>query len=84
MKVKKKTKEKILLGIILAGIFVMSSYYLSQKSGYFIDEGMTLFLSNAHYNGAVTSKSEYDFEDFLSTFVWRDTLTETIKNVWNA
>jgi hypothetical protein len=53
------------------------------KSGYYVDEGMTLFLSNGHYNGAVTSKSEYGINDFIATYIIRegDSVSDIFKNI---
>ena len=71
---QKKSVQTILLLIICLTSFFVSLLYINRKSGYHIDEGMTLFLSNAHYNGAVTSISEYGFLDFLDKFVFDDNL----------
>ena len=62
-------RNAVICGLIMAMSVLFSCMYINEKSGYYIDEGMTLFLSNGNYNGAVTSESEYGFVDFLNTFV---------------
>lgn len=74
-------KKQIVLGVLLALILALNVYYLQMKSGYFVDEGMTLFLSNGNYNGAVTSKSDSSLGDFLDEFVFKDSLSGTVSNV---
>lgn len=78
-----KTKEKIYLISILALVLALNCYYLSLKSGYYVDEGMTMVLANGTYNGTVTSKSEYGIGDFLSAYVFKsgDNLLDVISNV---
>lgn len=71
----------IILLVILLGISLTGSFYLQKKSGYYVDEGMTLFLANGQYNGGVTTQSEFGFQDFLKEYVWKDTLSETVSNV---
>lgn len=77
------TKSHIILGILLILILFVNIHYLRLKSGYFVDEGMTLYLSNGNYNGAVTSKSDSTLYDFFDEFVFRDSLPDTIDNVFN-
>lgn len=78
----KKNKGNIIILICLfVGILVVNVHYLQLKSGYYVDEGMTLFLANGHYNGAVTSKSDSDLTDFLKTFVLKDSVGSTISNL---
>lgn len=61
----KDNKWKVItLVCLMLGVLIVNTYYLGQKSGYYVDEGMTLFLANGHYNGAVTSKSDRDFRGF--------------------
>ena len=74
-------KKHVILGILLILIVVVNTYYLRQKSGYFVDEGMTLFLANGRYNGAVTAKSDSNLFDFLEEFVFKENLTDTVSNV---
>ena len=78
----KRINSHYMLIIILVGILVLGTYHVSRKSGYYVDEGMTLFLANGKYNGAVTSITEYGFTDFLSTYVWRGNITSTVRNVY--
>jgi hypothetical protein len=54
------------------------------KRGYYVDEGMTLFLANGNYNGAVTSKSEFGIGDFISKYIARsgDTPIDMAKNIY--
>ena len=75
-------KTGVCLTCILVVIFLVSCHYLTRKSGYYVDEGMTLFLSNSQYNGAVTTQSEYGFGDFLSAFVLKDTIGDTVSNIY--
>ena len=78
----KENKRKIIILIcLLIGVLAVNVYYLQLKSGYYVDEGMTLFLANGHYNGAVTSKSDSDLTDFLKTFVLKDSVGSTISNL---
>ena len=79
----KGIKSYYVLIVIFVGILVLGTYHVSRKSGYYVDEGMTLFLANGQYNGAVTSVTEYGFTDFLSTYVWKDNITATVRNVYN-
>lgn len=69
--------------VILVLSLITNVHYLDLKSGYYVDEGMTLFLANGHYNGAVTSKSDYDIGDFISMYVIKDGdgITDVISNV---
>lgn len=69
--------------VILILSLIINVHYLDLKSGYYVDEGMTLFLANGHYNGAVTSKSDYDIGDFISMYVIKDGdgITDVISNV---
>lgn len=64
--------EKITLTLLLILILAVSVHYLGRKSGYYVDEGMTLFLANGHYNGTVTSRSAYDIGDFIRTYVIKE------------
>lgn len=80
---KCNNKNKIVLVIMLSAILLVSIYYLNLKSGYFVDEGMTLFLANGNYNGAVTSKSDSNLTNFLNEFVIKDSLGDTISNLFN-
>lgn len=75
------TKNRVIMSILLLAIALVNIYYLQMKSGYFVDEGMTLFLANGNYNGAVTSKSESDLGDFFSEYVWRGNISSTVSNV---
>ena len=78
----KDNKWKVItLVCLMLGVLIVNTYYLGQKSGYYVDEGMTLFLANGHYNGAVTSKSDSDLTDFLKTFVLKDSVGSTISNL---
>ncbi|MCM1182325.1 MAG: glycosyltransferase family 39 protein [Roseburia sp.] len=54
------------------------------KSGYYVDEGMTLFLANGHYNGAVTSRSEYGIDAFIRTYIVKEGSNpiQAVQNVW--
>lgn len=74
-------RETIFVAIILCLVLVVNLFYLTKKSGYFVDEGMTLFLSNGNYNGAVTSKSNATLSDFIEQFVWKGNIPSTIENV---
>ena len=74
---KKVLLNYIVIFIMLVILLSNSVHYLNMKSGYFVDEGMTLFLANGDYNGAVTSKSEAGIEDFLNEFVIRDSFKAT-------
>ena len=65
-------RNKICIGILLLLIVIVNIHYLNLKSGYYVDEGMTLFLANGHYNGTVTSKSEYDIGDFIRMYVIKE------------
>lgn len=67
---------------LLIMILTVNIHYLKMKSGYFVDEGMTLFLSNGNYNGAVTSRSDSNLQDFLDEFVFKDSLPATVSNVF--
>lgn len=74
-------KNRIILTVIFVLILCVNIFYLQKKSGYFVDEGMTLFLANGNYNGAVTSKSDSTLFDFIEQFVWKGNLSSTIENV---
>lgn len=78
-------RNKISMGILLLLILVVNIHYLNLKSGYYVDEGMTLFLANGHYNGTVTSKSEYGISDFIRTYVIKegDGPAQVIGNIRN-
>lgn len=78
------SKQEILrLAAAVLLILLVNLYYLGMKSGYYVDEGMTLFLANGHYNGAVTAKSEQDIGDFIRTYVWKegDGPADAVRNV---
>lgn len=60
---------------------IIGIYYINEKSGYYVDEGMTLVLSNGEFNGAVTTRPEYNFIDFVKTFILRDSVGGTVANV---
>lgn len=74
-------KNKIAMALLLLTILLVSVHYLNKKSGYFVDEGMTLFLANGNYNGAVTSQSDRGFEDFLEEYVLQDSIWGTLTHV---
>ncbi len=76
-----KRVKQIILGVVLLLILIVSTFYLQQKSGYYVDEGMTLFLANGNYNGAVTSKSDKGIKDFIAEFVIKDNIPHTIENL---
>ena len=76
------TKNHVIMGILLILILLMNMHYLQMKSGYFVDEGMTLFLSNGNYNGAVTSRSDSSLQDFMDEFVFKENLPATVNNVF--
>jgi len=71
------------LGFIVSIVILLSLYFLSEKSGYYIDEGMTLYLANGNYNGAVTTATDYGFLDFIEEFVLRESFSATVDNVRN-
>ncbi len=74
-------KEHIMAGTLLLLVLFINIHYLHMKSGYFVDEGMTLFLANGNYNGAVTSKSDSTLYDFVRDYVIRDDVSGTIDNI---
>lgn len=78
---KRINKEFVSVFILLFLILVVNVYYLHLKSGYFVDEGMTLFLANGNYNGAVTARSDRNLYDFLEEFVLKENLKDTANNV---
>lgn len=80
---KQISKNRIILGILLVLILALNIYYLQMKSGYYVDEGMTLFLSNGNYNGAVTSQADGNLYDFLEKFVFKDGVAATISNLYS-
>lgn len=67
-----KKQQKIGIIVLLLLILFVNIHYLNLKSGYYVDEGMTLFLANGHYNGTVTSKSEYGIGDFIRMYVIKE------------
>lgn len=79
-----RRREIACLIIILAGIICINIHFLGMKSGYYVDEGMTLFLANGHYNGAVTSRSEYGIDSFIRTYIMKagDSPIQVIQNIW--
>ncbi|MCR5790020.1 MAG: hypothetical protein K6G83_09040 [Lachnospiraceae bacterium] len=78
---KKTYLNIILLTLLLTAITIVSVWNLNRKCGYYTDEGMTLYLANGHYTGAVTTVPRSDLMDFIHTFVLRDTFGETISNI---
>ncbi len=78
---RKNVKEKLFLLVALALITVFSSFYIKQKSGYYVDEGMTLYLSNGVYTGAVTTVPDATLPDFVREYVLRDSFSSTVSNV---
>lgn len=74
--------SKIFLTILLIASTIMALIYCAQKRGYYVDEGMTFVLSNGQYNGAVTSRPEGDFGDFLDKYVLKNSFSETLSNVY--
>lgn len=74
-------REKLYLTILLILITVFSCHYIRQKRGFYVDEGMTLYLSNGTYTGAVTTVPEATIIDFLNDYVIKDTLPATVSNV---
>ncbi len=79
-----KKREVVCLSCVLLLVLIINIYYLSLKSGYYVDEGMTLFLANGHYNGAVTSMSEYDIGDFITSYVVKtgDNIIDIFQNIY--
>lgn len=71
----------IALLLILIAISITGSFYLQKKGGYYVDEGMTLFLANGQYNGGVTTQSGAGFQDFVKEYVLRDSFSATVSNV---
>ena len=64
-------REGLVIVLVLFLILGINIHYLHMKSGYYVDEGMTMVLSNGHYNGAVTANSQQDLGDFIRTYVWK-------------
>lgn len=82
----KKIESKfisIVIIIILCISTTVSAFFLVNKSGYYIDEGMTFNLANGVFNGAVTTNSQYDLNSFLKEFVYKENLSTTFNNVLN-
>ena len=79
--VLRNKRNLIALLLILIAISITGSFYLQKKGGYYVDEGMTLFLANGQYNGGVTTQSEAGFQDFVKEYVLRDSLSATVSNV---
>lgn len=77
----KKKVSIVYLCIFSVIVIALSLFFLNQKSGYYIDEGMTMYLANGNYNGAVTTASDYSFFDFIKEFVWRGDIPNTIMNI---
>lgn len=69
---EKRYRNAAVLSVILLLTAILNIYYVNQKSGYYVDEGMTLFLANGHYNGTVTSHSDYTLEDFITGYIVKD------------
>ena len=78
---KKLKNEPLALALLLALVAALSIFWAGQKSGYFVDEGMTLYLANGNYTGAVTSRPEGTIQDFLKEYVLRDSLPATAANL---
>ncbi len=76
-----KNCEKIYLIFLLLLITLVSCYYINHKKGFYVDEGMTLYLSNGTYTGAVTTVPEATIFEFVDEYVIKDTVPETISNV---
>jgi len=76
-----KKYEIMILAVLLTLITLTAVRWTEQKSGLYVDEGMTLYLSNGNYNGAVTTDSEYTLFDFLDDFVWKENIKATAKNI---
>lgn len=76
-------KEKLYIIIIMVIVFLFNISYVNKKACYYVDEGMTLFLANGHYNGAVTSKSEYNISDFIRKYVFKpgENIADGIRNI---
>ncbi len=79
-----KRREIAFLSIILFVILCVNVRFLGMKSGYYVDEGMTLFLANGHYNGAVTSRSEYGIDSFIRTYIMKEgeNPLQAVQNIW--
>lgn len=76
-----KRYEILILIVLLILISLTAVKWADQKSGLYVDEGMTLYLSNGNYNGAVTTDSEYTLFDFLEEYVWKGDVKSTAKNI---
>ena len=74
-------REKIYLVTVLLLIALLSCYYINRKKGFYVDEGMTLYLSNGTYTGAVTTVPEATIFEFMDEYVFKDTVPDTISNV---
>lgn len=81
MTVKSTGKQHLALALVLALAVAVSAFWLSLKSGYFVDEGMTLYLANGSYTGAVTSRPGGTITDFLREYVFRESLPATAANL---
>ena len=81
MKMKGQKISIVYLCILSVIVIALSLFFLNQKSGYYIDEGMTMYLANGSYNGAVTTASDYSFFDFIQEFVWRGDIPKTLVNI---
>jgi hypothetical protein len=79
--VLRNKRNLIALLLILIAISITGSFYLQKKGGYYVDEGMTLFLANGQYNGGVTTQSEAGFQDFVKEYVLRNSFSATVSNV---
>lgn len=76
-------REFVILAVLLGAVFISTARWAAFKSGLYIDEGMTLYLSNGNYNGAVTTDSQYTLFDFFREFIWKDNIKTTAENIVN-
>ncbi len=78
---KKISIANIGLVLLLILIILFSDRYLRLKNGFHVDEGMTLYLSNGVYTGAVTTVPDVTIFGFFKTYIIKDTFSETVFNV---
>lgn len=70
---------------VLALVFLVQCFYISQKQGYHMDELLTFELGNAEYNPwIVPTQPEGRLAKFMRQEIYGDSVGETLENIKNT
>ena len=77
-------RNKWQLAVLLL-VLLVQCFYISQKSGYHMDELLTFELANAEYNPwIVPTQPVGRLAKFMQQEIYEDSLGDTLGNIWDT